>query len=44
MNQGGAKRTGIASPIPTSFLKRLFVQSEAELEKIAEVSRNLHLL
>ena len=43
MNKGGAKSTGIASFIPASFLKRLFVQSEVELEKIAEVSRNLHL-
>ena len=43
MNQGGAKSTGIASFIPASFLKRLFVQSEVELEKFGEVSRNLHL-
>ena len=32
-----------ASFIPASFLKWLFVQSEAELEKFGEVSRNLHL-
>ena len=33
----------IASFIPASFLKGLFVQSEAKLEKFGEVSRNLHL-
>jgi len=32
-----------ASPVPACFLKRLFVQSEVESRKFAEVSRVLHL-
>ena len=43
---GGAikmESRGFASPAPTCFLKRLFVQSEAESRKFAEVSRVLHL-
>jgi hypothetical protein len=40
---GGAKGTGLASFVPASFLKRLFVQSEAESRNFGEVSRVLHL-
>ena len=46
MEDGGAIRTesrGLASPAPTCFLKRLFVQSEAELRNFQEVPRVLHL-
>ena len=39
----GGARTELASLVPAHFLKRLFVQSEAESEKFGEVSRILHL-
>jgi hypothetical protein len=34
--------TELASPVPASFLKRLFIQSEAEFKNFEEVSRVLH--
>ena len=46
MEDGGAIRTesrGLVSPAPTYFLKRLFVQSEAELRNFQGVPRVLHL-
>ena len=46
VEDGGAIRTesrGLASPAPASFLKRLFVQSEAEPRNFREVPRVLHL-
>ena len=45
MEVGGAiiTESGLASPTPACFLKRLFVQSEAELRNFREVSRVLHL-
>ena len=39
----GAKSTGLASFLPTSFLKQLFVQSKADSRSLLEVSRVLHL-
>ena len=35
--------TGLASFLPASFLKRLFIQSEADLRNFVQVSRVLHL-
>ena len=46
VEDGGAIRTesrGLASPAPACFLKRLFVQSEAESRNFREVPRVLHL-
>ena len=46
VEDGGAIRTesrGLASPAPASFLKRLFVQSEAESRNFREVPGVLHL-
>ena len=46
VEDGGAIRTessGLASPAPACFLKRLFVQTKAELRKFREVPRVLHL-
>ena len=46
VEDGGALRTesrGLASPAPACFLKRLFVQSEAESRNFWEVPRVLHL-
>jgi len=40
---GGAKSTGLASFVPASFIKWLFVRSEAESRNFAEASRVLHL-
>ena len=46
VEDGGAMRTesrGLVSPAPACFLKRLFVQSEAESRNFREVPRVLHL-
>ena len=46
VEDGGAIRVesrGLASPAPACFLKRLFVQSEAESINFREVPRVLHL-